>query len=77
MNEHIHGSMHKELSFVQLQMNTYAFGLFQDDVKNRKIWNLPKKTKLQTRKKNVDGKVVLGVNLDVRMPEIDDVKPLN
>jgi hypothetical protein len=43
MNEHIHGSMHKELSFVQLQMSTYAFGMFRDDAKNRKIRNLPKK----------------------------------
>jgi hypothetical protein len=37
MNEHIHGSMHKELSVIQLQMNTYAFGLFWDDLKKKKI----------------------------------------
>ncbi len=46
-------------------------------MKKRNTWNLPKR-KNYVRNKNVDGKVVLNVNLDVDvgMSRVDDVEPL-
>ncbi len=44
-------------------------------MKKRNIWNLPRR---KMKNKNVDGKVVLNVNLDVDvgMSRVDDVEPL-
>jgi len=55
-----------------------AIGLLQDDVKKKKHLELARKKELQAKNKNVDGKVVINVNLDVDvgMSRVDDVEPL-
>jgi len=55
-----------------------AFGLLHDDGKKKKHMELARKKELQTRNKNVDGKIIFNVNLDVDvgMSRVDDAEPL-
>jgi hypothetical protein len=55
-----------------------AIGLLQNDVKKKKHMELAKTKELWPKNKNVDGKIILNVKLDVYvgMSRVDDMEPL-